>query len=74
MAQYKYMGPSDTFTVGNKTYRKGDTLNVSAEFVKHHKVHGHVFAQGDELIGNAVENPTTVTNVETKATAKAEDK
>lgn len=66
MAYYKYLGPSDTFTVDNKTVSPGDgqTLNVTKEFVEHHMQEaGHRFElHGDEIVPEDKPAPITPTS------------
>lgn len=50
MAQVTYLGPSDSFTVGGKTYHKGDKVNLAEDVIKHHAKHGHMFKKGDEVV------------------------
>ncbi len=39
----KYLGPADVFMVGDKEYRRGQSVPLSAESRRHHEIHGHRF-------------------------------
>lgn len=39
----KYLGPSDTFEIGGKTYKQGDSIPISKELQEHHERFGHRF-------------------------------
>lgn len=53
----KYLGPADTFIVGDKEYHRGDSVPMSAELRRHHEMHGHRFDDSPEpaLIVPAIE-------------------
>lgn len=44
----KYLGPSDVFMVGDKEYRQGDNIPLSAESRRHHERFGHRFEDSAE--------------------------
>lgn len=43
MANVKYLGPADSFIVGDKVYHPGDPVPMSKELREHHALHGHRF-------------------------------